>query len=261
MKAWIVATSLISFSVFASADSRIITEVYDSNRVYDIYTQVGRATLIQFEADESIADSPSSVLGIGDAKAWTLGARGNNIVFKPAEKTPQTNIVVVTNKRTYSFDLRDATKANPPTYVIKFFYRDSHEAKLAAEAKRIATLEALKAEPIEVNTEYFWKGSNPMLRPTSAWDDGRFTRMMYDHAGELPLFFTILPDGSEALLNYNVDPDDKRIVILHEVIRTIRVRLGKDVIEIVNKGYQLPKFNTKGAGIPGAMRVDKGARQ
>ena len=91
-------------------DPRIRTEIYDKSVVYNVHTQIGRASLIQLEEDESLVISPSSVLGIGDADAWNLGVRGNNIVLKPTQKMPQTNVVVVTNKRTYSFELQATAK-------------------------------------------------------------------------------------------------------------------------------------------------------
>lgn len=240
------------------ADSRISTKPYDSNHVYDVFTQVGRATLIQLEADETVSMSPNSLLGMGDALAWQLGVRGNNISLKPKEKRQDTNLVVVTNKRTYSFDLRNVPKNAPPTYILRFFYADTEAAKQLAEAKRVDLVAVAKATKVELNTEYFWRGDNVLLRPTAAWDDGRFTRLVYDHAGELPVFFKVMPDGSEALINSNIDPVEKNTVVLQEVVRKARARLGDEVIEIVNLSYKVPKFNTTGAGMPGEVRVEKG---
>lgn len=246
------------------ADARIRTETYDPNRVYDVFTAIGRASLIQLEADESLLQSPGSVLGIGDSEAWNLGVRGNHIVLKPSQKMPRTNIVVATNKRVYTFDLRAAKTPANTTYVLKFYYPDSVAAKADAEAKAEAKREnltsAAKAEKIAINTDYVWRGENEALKPTAAYDDGRFTRLVYDHAGELPLFFKVLPDGTEALLNSNVDPEDKSTVILHEVIRTARARLGDAVIEIVNKSYELPKLNTTGTSEHGTVRTERGAK-
>lgn len=261
----LIALALTCFVSFAYADDpRIRTEVYDKSKVYNIYTQIGRASLIQLEDDESLVMSPSSVLGIGDADAWNLGVRGNNIVLKPSQKLPQTNVVLVTNKRTYSFELMAAAKDSLPTYILRFRYLDTEAAKAAAEAaaeaKRVQITAAARAEKTVVNTEYFWRGDNELLKPTAAYDDGRFTRLVYDHAGELPVFFKVLPDGTEALLNSNVDPDDKRTVVLHEVIRTVRARMGDEVIEIVNRAYTLPKFNETGTSVPGAVRVDRGTQ-
>ncbi len=252
---------LAAASIAHAQDSRIRTEVYDKNRVYNIHTAIGRASLIQFEDDESLVLTPNSVLGIGDADAWNLGVRGNNIVLKPAQKLPQTNIVVVTNKRTYSFELQGTPQAMQPTYILRFRYPDSEEAKAKAEAlaeaKRVKITAAAKAEKITINTNYVWRGDNELLKPTAAYDDGRFTRLVYDNAGELPLFFKVMPDGSEALLNSNVDPQQGNTVVLHEVIRTVRARLGNQVIEIINRAYVQPSFNENKTSVPGVVRVEK----
>jgi type IV secretion system protein VirB9 len=240
-------------------DPRVRTEVYDPGKVYNVYTAIGAATLIQFESDESLALSPSSVLGIGDADAWNLGVRGNNIVLKPAARMPRTNIIVVTNKRTYAFDLVPATKKTPPTYVIRFYYADTDAALMDAERRRLGLTAAARAEQWGINTHYTWKGreADAALAPTAAWDDGRFTRLEYNHAGELPVFYKVLPDGSESLLNYNVDPGNRGSVVLHEVIRTVRARFNEQVIEIYNRGYKLPALNRTGSGEHGAVRVEQ----
>ncbi|KFA40143.1 TrbG/VirB9 family P-type conjugative transfer protein [Xylella fastidiosa subsp. multiplex] len=238
-------------------DPRIRTEIYNKSSVYNVHTQIGRASLIQLEDGESLEISPSSLLGIGDAEAWNLGVRGNNIVLKPTQKMPQTNVIVVTNKRTYSFELLATAKDSMPTYILRFLYPDTEASKAAAEAKRVQITAAARAEKTVINTDYFWRGDNELLKPTAAYDDGRFTRLVYDHSGELPVFFKVLPDGTEALLNSNIDPEHKQTVVLHEVIRTVRARLGNQVIEIINRAYKLPKFNETGTSVPGAMRTDR----
>lgn len=251
---------LISAALQAHADVRMDTQTYDKSRVYNVYFETGRATLIQFEADEKL-DSAGSILGMGDAAAWNLGIRGNNISFKPTQKAPQTNIVIATNKRTYAFDLLPATKANHPTYLLTFIYPDTlaaaEAARVAAAAKRAQQLASTKDDKVVINTDYAWRGSNQLLKPTAAWDDGRFTRLVYDHAGELPVFFKVLPDGSEALVNSNIDPVDKNTVVLQEVARVVRVRLADEVGEVINSRYAVPKFNSNGAGMPGTVRTLK----
>lgn len=259
-----VALSILAGLSHAESDERISTEVYDKDRVYNIYTQVGRAALIQFEEDESLVISPSSVLGMGDADEWDVGVRGSSMVIKPWKKKPATNIVVVTNKRTYAFEVQPRGSL-APTYIKRFRYLDTEQAKTAAEAeaeaKRVRITAASKGEKVTVNTNYVWRGDNELMKPTAAYDDGRFTRLIYDNAAELPVFYKVLPDGSEALLNSNVEPEDRRVVVLHEVIRTVRARSGNDVIEIINQGYEPAKFNQYGTSEYGAIRVEKGVQQ
>ena len=108
-----------------------------------------------------------------------------------------------------------------------------------------------------VNTEYFWRGNNAILKPQAAYDDGVFTRLTYDRATELPVFYKVLPDGKEALLNYNIDSSDRKTIVLHEVVRTARARLGDDVIEIINKAYVAPKLKNSGTSAHGTVRVEK----
>lgn len=254
--------ALLPISSFADKfDSRIRTEIFSETRVYDIYAAVGRATLLQLESDETLATSASSILGIGDGDAWELGVRGNNVVFKPVKASPQTNLVLVTNKRTYSIELNMVKKNSIPTYILRFRYPDSEAARAAAEAaaeaKRVGITAAARAEPRKVNTSYSWKGENNLLAPTGAFDDGRFTRLIYNHSGELPVFFKVLPDGSESLVNTNVDEKDRSLVVFHEVIRTVRARLNNDVVEIINDNYVLPSLNTSGSSASGVVRVNK----
>lgn len=260
MKKIILAMLFLASTHVLANDIRIQRAVYDSERVYIINTRVGRTTLVQLEEDEALTISDASVLGMGDATAWNLSVRGNNIIFKQAQEHPDTNMIIVTNKRTYSFDLKTAKKDTAPTYVLKFTYPDTEALKATKEAEKAMTIAKLtaaaKTDERVLNTEYVWRGDNELLKPTAAWDDGRFTRFMYDHAGVLPVFFKVMPDGSEARINSNIDTEDGRVVILQDVTQTIRARLNDEVIEIINKGYLLPKFNKNGAGQAGAVRID-----
>jgi type IV secretion system protein VirB9 len=252
-----------------AADPRVVTATYARDRVYELHYQVGRAILIQFEPDEGLDLGKSTLAAIGDSEAWTLGERGNNVTLKPKAKLPQTNFILVTNKRTYFFDLSETRRGEVPTYGISFTYPDTLAAQAAArsaradaervaEARRAQITAEAKARPVVINTDYVWRGTNELLKPSAAWDDGVLTRLEYDKSTELPVFYKVLPDGSEAIVDSNIDPQDKRIVILHEVIRKVRARLGAEVIEIVNKGFSVPDANMSGTDEHGAVRVEKG---
>jgi type IV secretion system protein VirB9 len=236
-----IVWSLLSASVQAGSDPRIRVEEYRNDSVFDIYATVGRATLIQLEADESLGSSDQSVLGVGDAEAWNIGVRGNNIVLKPRASLPRTNIVIVTNKRTYSFDLKIAPKNVHPTYILRFKYPESEalqiQAALEAEAVKLKLLDDLKEKntfEFKLNTEYSWRGQADWLVPTMAYDNGLFTYLIYDTGRSLPVLYKVNPDGNESLLNTSIDPDDRSIIRIHEVLGVVRARLDNNVIEIKN---------------------------
>jgi len=256
---WLPALCLtLGLAPPASAqDPRIREVVYDPKKVYTVYTGIGFANLIQFAPDETL-QRPKTLLGMGDAGAWHVGASGSSVSFKPAKEENGTNVVLVTNKRTYAFDLRPATKNNPPTYILRFIYPENQAAEIAAERQRLGLTASARAEKRTINTNYIWKGneSDAPLAPTAAWDDGRFTRLIYNHAGELPVFYKVLPDGTEALVNYNVDDKAKETIVLQEVVRIVRARLNNQVIEIHNRSYKQPAVNRTNAGEHGAVRIE-----
>ncbi len=101
------------------ADQRVQTFFYNPTDVFEINGKVGYSTLIQFADDEFIPDTGG--LGMGDSKAWSLDVRANNIFFKPISPMPDTNMLVVTDKRTYAFNL-SARDDIPPTYIARFKY-------------------------------------------------------------------------------------------------------------------------------------------
>ena len=91
-------------------DRRLYTTAYEENQVYPIYAVNGLVTSIVFAEDEKVDVHTS-----GFSTAWEFAARGNHFFLKPRAKEGSTNLVVVTNKRTYHFDLRlGGTARQPP---------------------------------------------------------------------------------------------------------------------------------------------------
>lgn len=273
MKKLILFLASMFLASSALADPRIYNFTYDKDRVFPIYTMLGEAFILQFEDGEHLKDE-SAAFGLGDSKAWSVAVRGNGILMKPVDYSPNTNVLVVTNKRTYAFEILSATKDHRPTYVVRFRYPESEAAlrkqqaiKAAADIKANDALKReiyLRTEVTPIfNPKYSWIGSNSkttslsvsLLKPTAAWDDGRFTHLQYDSAVSMPNFYKVNPDGTESIINTNIDPKEKNTVILQEVVRMIRVRLGKEVIEIVNDDYKVPSFNSAGTGDFDSVRL------
>lgn len=249
----------VLFSGHAAADSRIRTENYSANRVYTVYAKVGRAALVQLQDGEYL-DSRSSALGMGDAQAWKMSVRGNNILFKPSEAKPATNMIVVSDKRTYVFDLKIATAKQPPTYVLRFRYpEDIRRAREAQAGKRRTAMAALAAagglRPTGKANVNYWGSGDKALAPTALWDNGRFTYFRFDNGRALPVIYRINDDGTESLADFHVDKDT---VVVHETAAKFVLRSGKSVLGIENRSHDgKGKFNRTGTDDGASVRLLK----
>lgn len=267
---WVLAAML---SATASAeviptgsarDGRIQTVVYSPNDVVRIRARIGSAVLVQLEDGERLTGDETTTLGMGDAEAWKLNARGNNIVFKPKAVSPDTNMIITTSKkRTYVFDLSTSApkgkKAQATTYVLRFVYPDTAADKARAEARKHArALEKLKQAGRRPNAKHnydYWGRGDKALAPTAAYDNGRFTYFSFDNGRELPLIYKVMDDGTEALLNSHIDGDT---VVIHETAKRYVLRLGKSVLGLENRGYnEKGTFNRTGSGNRNFVRLTK----
>jgi len=79
-------------------DYRIKTVIYNPMDVVQIDGVVGLQTLIQFAPDEVYVTH-----NFGAKSAWELVNKDNNVFIRPIAELSDTNLTVVTNKRTYYF--------------------------------------------------------------------------------------------------------------------------------------------------------------
>lgn len=271
----IVAASLMAASLSSQAadnptgttsDNRVKYAVYNKDQVYNIYAKVGHAVLVQLDESERIEGDSAAVV-MGDAEAWNLAVKGNNIMFKPVANSPQTNLIVTTNKRTYLFYLKLADKKHAPTYALRFSYPDVDIARRKAIDERAERARQAFAKvdggsasignpSITVkNLNYYGRGHKE-LAPNSVWDDGRFTYFRFNNSKDLPAVFKILPDGQESLLNTHIEDD---LVVVHETAKDFRLRLGKRVLGVENRSYDAEgQFNRSGTSTNDTVRVVKG---
>lgn len=239
-------------------DNRIQLFSYDASDVFAINTQIGYSNLIQLEVDEEIDELVGGV-GMGDAEKYSLAVRGNNIFFKPIAEMNDTNLIVVTNKRTYAFLLTNIPHL-PPTYIARFTYPQEQEIKEQSKLSLPQYLLPVTKDSYgndiwidaDINTHYVYRGDKT-LKPTNIWDNGRFTYLRFNHAGDLPTVYRVLPDNSEVLVNTHIEADK---LVLQEIGYVYRLRFGKTVGEIGNQKQKSPKFNTDGTSDKNFVRIN-----
>lgn len=246
MRKLTLSVAAVTFAgVFASAqaavypktagfDNRVQEVVYNPSDVTVVRTRAGTVTTIKFEDGEFIKGSEAG-LGIGDPLAWNIKVRGNNVFLRPVAEQPDTNILIVTNKRTYPVQL--TTSKNTPAFLVRFVYpKPPEQTVFKPEVKYPCT------EGNRVNLTYEVKGSQK-IRPDGIWDNGRHTCMKWNNAVDLPVVFRILPDGNEQLVNIHMD---KNVMVIHDVNPGYVLRLGGEVLQ-VRTAKPLPRsYNDKG---------------
>ena len=214
----------------AHADPRLRVLAYSADEIFRLTGYVGYQIDLEFEPGERFVG-----LGAGDLRSLGFAAQDNHLFLKPKAASVETNLTVLTTRRTYQFDYSaNAQRPNPALgdviYALRFTYPPS-AADRAADAVERGLASA--SEGRRRNLAYAYRGS-PQLKPVAASDDGVQTRLRFDARGELPAIFVRNDDGSEALVNFTVDADE---LVVHRIARQFTVRRGGLKGCIVNEDF------------------------
>ena len=239
----------VQIPVASKGDSRVGYIDYDPDEVVQIMGKVGYQTTVLFAKDEVIQD-----LGAGFPPGWEIGPlkQENGFFIKPADIDPNTNLSVVTNKRTYSFDLllepasdakdkkkqkgeSDSGQASKVFYYIKFRYPQDVAKKRdeGKEQARLATSLDTANRSKRRNEEYWIQGPET-LQPIAAWDNGEFTFLKFGPNTGMPAVYGVNADGKEYMAQHHVEDDT---LVVHEVARKIIIRRDGKVAAIFNEAY------------------------
>lgn len=243
-------------------DARVMYTDYKPGQVYPIRAANGLITTITFSPGEKIRD-----FGSGYSTAWEFQARGNNSFLKPKDFDGATNLVIVTDKHTYLFDVHPGSRAKA-TYSLTFRYplEEAAKAQENANKKTVDSLLNQSEKEIsdktdsenrsEVNKFYSENfGSSPLskeIAPLEVFDNGRFTYLKFDRHTDFPAVYRVSENEEETLLNSHIKGD---WLVVHGVYRELRLRAGQAVVGIYNETYSgggAP--NDSGVSVPGLKR-------
>lgn len=253
----VTALALALSAPALAQDDRLQTLVFDEAAVVRIDGKVKVQTTIKFAPDESIEN-----VAIGDSAAWQVQPnKAQTILFvKPLEQAARTNMTVVTDKRTYLFDLVASPK-NAPLYVLQFRYPElekaAEEARIAAAAE--AEAEALRAaanpdevaastdrfavvDPASLNFAWAQAGATELL-PSRAYDDGDAVFLTWPAGIAIPAILVTNSDGDEGPVNFTVRGET---VVVEGVPPQIILRSGRDTATLTNTGPAVPSARRAG---------------
>ena len=237
-------------------DARIRFATYDPYDVVTIHTRVGLLTQIVLDQDEEIIDMTG-----GDVEGWGVATKQarNGVFLKPAAELADANLHVVTNKRSYSFDLKMARKSKGEIgfMTVYFRYPEAEKAKQAVASETEQVRRLLDAAVPAGNRRYTVQGSGD-LAPIEAWDDGRTTFLRFRARSTIPAIYEASEEGIPARIeNINVEDD---VVQVQGIRRKLVLQSGKRVACVFNESFDpdaaRPATNTAS---PQVKRTLKGA--
>lgn len=203
-------------------DRRVQTATYTPDNVFRIQAMVGRASLIQLPANETV-NSEAGLITSGDPHAWSLGVNkaGNMISIKPVtSEDPDTNFTVNTNRHTYLLELKLVKSVTEMTYLLRFKHPEP-PAKVKPVLAAGNPCNGLLSGPYQMR-------GDKSLAPLEAWDNGTFTCFRFPSNVPRPVVYQVLPDGTETLANTRTEKD---ILVVHGVSQLFRFRLNSLVLE------------------------------
>ena len=153
-------------------DSRIRIMNYNPDDVFKFTGYYGYQTSIELSKDEEV-----NSISLGDTTSWQIVPSGYRIFIKPIEHDATTNMTLITNKRTYFFelyaeeteDIRDPNMA----FNVRFRYPDEDEEQYLTSYSSQGSGPDLN-HPEKYNFNYSISG-NEEIAPIKIFDDGEFT--------------------------------------------------------------------------------------
>lgn len=209
-----------------AGDNRIQSIEYRNNQVVRIRASPGYQVTVELAPDERVTS-----IALGDSSAWQVVANkaGNLLFVKPLQADVATNMTVITDVRTYNFDLAGVAEVTSDLpYAIRFTY-----PTLIGMGPGMPG----SVQPGKTVGNYRLHGHGG-LRPDAISDDGIRTYIDWPADGPLPAVYSRDEDGRETLMNGNMR--DHLFVIDgvfdHLVFRVDnhRARADRMVVEMTN---------------------------
>ncbi|MCC8417704.1 MAG: P-type conjugative transfer protein VirB9 [Rickettsia endosymbiont of Bryobia graminum] len=220
-------------------DSRMRVMVYNPDDVFKYTGYYGYQANIELAKDEDVVS-----IHMGDTTSWQIMPTGNRIFIKPMEQDATTNMTIITNKRTYFFELyaAEATDMRDPEMVfnLRFIYPDDEKAGDHLQNYRTASSSTIidLEHPEKYNFNYSISG-NESIAPIKIFDDGIHTYLQFrDKNAEIPAIFAVDEALRESMVNYRLAQDNANMVIIEQVFKKLSIRHGKKIVCVYNEAFK-----------------------
>ncbi|MBR2140867.1 MAG: TrbG/VirB9 family P-type conjugative transfer protein [Rickettsiales bacterium] len=226
-------------------DSRIKTIIYNPNEVVELTFHYGFQSFIEFEEDEEI-----QVISLGESFPWKITPVGKRMFIRALQINTNTNMTVITSKRTYMFQLTadsyEGKGDEELIYSVRFFYPDSSNNKvptfkdakysnansldLDSQSEKDSVLKNFKKGTV-LNFDYSMTGENRVIGLKKAFDDGINTYFEFGDQNFVPVIHVVDTNGNEELVKYFRDGP---YIVVNTVRMQFSLRITGQVLCVFN---------------------------
>lgn len=234
----IESASAVSISRPIGNESRIKVVNYVPNSVIRFVGHYNYHSIIEFSLDEEI-----KTITMGEPTGWQLNPAGNRIFLKPISddiNITTTNMTVITNKRTYFFEMHadhasGITDANL-SFITKFVYPDG-QISIPESLGSYGDSGIDLSKPEKYNLKYRISGKSRNIEPLLVFDDGKFTYFKFrDINSDIPSIFIVDQDLNESLINYRIADG---YLVVERVTAKFSLRRGREVVCVFNEKHSI----------------------
>lgn len=213
-------------------DHRVHQIIYQPDAVFKYTGHYRYASQIEFAHDEEI-----KTISMGDSTAWLLNPSGFRLFLKPIEQDATTNMTIITNKRTYLFELHaretDDIDDKDMVFITRFVYPVGDQQGQTV-SNYLDAVPSPESDPGKYNLKYSISGSD-IIAPIRIFDDGQFTYFQFRNKNaDIPAFFMTDEKGNEALINYRTRGD---YIVVERVNKQFTLRHGKLIVCVFNETW------------------------
>lgn len=210
-------------------DSRIKTFIYSENEVFRLVVHYGYQTSIEFADGEEI-----QTISVGNNYAWQLTPVGRRLFIKPLEENILTNMTILTNKRSYQFEVQSKllsyTIDEELVYVVRFFFPDADFDKTRPAIVSNETKEIIPTIT-PYNFNYSLTGPEA-ISPVKIFDDGVNTFFKFDD--KLQVIPAILVKTEKGVLP--LEPRKRGdYVIVNSIGKEFELKLNNNIVNVFNE--------------------------
>ena len=182
---------------------------------------------------------------IGDTESGTGSTARVHILVKPTRDDISTNLVISTDRRVYTIELRAREALYMPSVAWAYPAAPRGGRQAVAPAPTIPA-------PSARNHRYGLQiqGDSPPWRPVSVFDDGRRVYVVFPAGiaqGEMPPLFVLGADGEPQIVNSRIH---RNVLIVDRLFGAAELRLGagdrQQVVRIVRMEEREADARTEG---------------